>query len=108
MRFRLTDREDQGRWVIVWHVLAILLMLLGPTMARIGLPFWLVPDGSLPQVTVLTAGYLATALFLALTVRAFHGLHVWGAVAIGAAAFGVPFLLLLEPLSANLGETRNE
>jgi aldose sugar dehydrogenase len=93
MRLTRTVQDAHSDWVIVWHLLGLLLVLLVPTMARFGLPFWALAQ-QVPQVQVLAIGYLSTSLFLALSIHALDELPLWGAGLVAAACFGAPILLL--------------
>ena len=97
MKLTLKRRDEHEGLSIPWHLLAVVLVVLAPTMVRFGLPFWGLPDTMRPQIPVLAVGYLSAALFITLAVRRFEELPLWSAVPVGAAAFGlsVYFLLVL-------------
>lgn len=81
-----------------WHLAAVTIVALAPTLLRNGLPFWELPSRLLLQVPALAIGYLATALLLSLPGRvpdsAIRRLMV--AVGVGGVGFGSSLLFLLE------------
>ncbi|MEX1258231.1 MAG: PQQ-dependent sugar dehydrogenase [Gemmatimonadota bacterium] len=84
-----------GRAHLLWHACGVVLVVLVPTLARLGLPFWEIPQRLLPQVPALAVGYLATALALAVL----PGTGAWArgfrALLYGGLAFGLALFLLV-------------
>ena len=71
-----------------------MLVVLVPTLSRLGLPFWELPERLLPQVPALAAAYLGTALAVALVGAG----PTWPrllAAAFGPLVFGAAFLFLV-------------
>ena len=96
MKWRVDTNSKEWPWLILWHVLALALVLLAPAMVRLRLPYWDLPERLFPQVLALAVGYLATALFLEVSARRTHGIPLWGAVLGGGIAFAAPFLFLIQ------------
>jgi len=85
----------EGAAHMVWHACGALLVVLVPTLARLGLPFWELPERLLPQVPALAAGYFGTALMVASQRRAGRALSPFLAVVTGPLVFGAALFFLV-------------
>ena len=95
MKIGSTARSNDGPILVVWHLLAVALVVLLPTLVRLHVPFWALSERMLPQVSVLAVGYLGTALLLSLSTRRSTPVPPWSVVLGAAVAFGAPFYFLI-------------
>ena len=94
LRLAAFDGQN-GPLLILWHLLALLLVVGTPTLVRMGQPFWMIEARQLAQVPTLGLAYLAFARALFLLTSRYGGLSViWAALA-GLLCFGGASLLLL-------------
>lgn len=87
--------SNEGRSQLLWHLCGVVLVVLVPTLTRLGLPYWELQDRLVPQVPALAIGYLATALLVAFVVWAGYRYAIAMAAVIGALAFGAAFLIMV-------------
>ncbi len=76
----------------LWHVAALLVVMLVPSLLRLGLPFWRLPPEQAMQVPVMGAAYLALVLFLPSRLGHLKGLLATMAVML--ACFGSAYLVM--------------
>ncbi len=92
-RFRLGGVEFSTVFWPLWHVAAVVLVILAPSHLRYGLAFWRLPPEQLSQGLVMGAAYLALALFL--QSQSAHRLRLASAMAASLVCFGSGYLFLL-------------
>lgn len=76
----------------LWHVTAVMLVILAPSHLRYGLVFWRLPPEQLSQGLAMGAAYLALALFLQL--QSAHRVRFVTTMAAGLVCFGSSYLFL--------------
>jgi cytochrome c2 len=94
-RFRIGGVAFGAVFWPLWHVAAVLLVILAPSHLRLGLPFWRLPPNQISQGLVMGAAYLALALFL--RSQRTHRTRLVSVIAASLVCFGSGYLFLLTP-----------
>jgi cytochrome c2 len=97
MSARVMERSMPGRTIVfwnIWHVIALLLVVLAPSQLWLGRPFWLLPPPEMLQGASMGVVYLALALFLSLREDRGFGSIVVAAGCAGLALSGTMAMLL--------------
>lgn len=94
-RFRIGGVAFEAAFWPLWHVAALLLVILAPSQLRLGLPFWRLPPNQISQGLVMGVAYLALALFL--RPQGSHRTHLFMVIAASLVCFGSGYLFLLAP-----------
>ena len=78
----------------VWHVVALLLVILAPSQLWLGRQYWLLPAPEMIQGALMGAAYLAVALFLSISDARKRGSILLTAVCAGVVLAGTTAMLL--------------
>ena len=86
---RLTRDEPRANAFrdVVWHVVALALLVLAPVQLWMRHAFWSLTPQELPQVFAIAVGYLALTIVLRIATERPRGIAIASALAWGAACF---------------------
>ncbi|MEO8135850.1 MAG: PQQ-dependent sugar dehydrogenase [Betaproteobacteria bacterium] len=93
LRIRLGGVDDSGAFWALWHIAALLLVVLAPSHLYLRVPFWRLTANQISQGLLMGAAYLALALFLRLSSG--HRARLVSGAAASVLCFGSGYLFLL-------------